>query len=92
MNTFVKPNGAHRNTQSPHIVDFQGAVTTSTSSLPAPTVSALNNDYEEEINRVAAVLNGIHLNGIKVHSFRGLAGFTEAIATVLGPSMARTHA
>lgn len=92
MNTFVKPNGAHRNTQSPHIVDFQGAVTTSTSSLPAPTVSALNNGYEEEINRVAAVLNAIHLNSIKVHSFRGLSGFTEAIATLLGPSIARAHA
>jgi CRISPR-associated protein Cst2 len=92
MNAFVKPTGAHRNTQSPHIVDFQGVVATSISSLPAPTVSALNDGYVEEISRVGKVLNEMQPDSIRVHSFQGVAGFAEQIAAVLGPLVARTHA
>jgi CRISPR-associated protein Cst2 len=92
MSAFVKPTGAHRNTQSPHIVDFQGAVSSSTSSLPAPAVSALNNEYIGEINRLAKVLNQIQPGGIEVHEFQSLSGFTETLALILGPAVARAQA
>ncbi len=92
MNTFVKPNGAHRNTQNPHIVDFQGVLTTSASSLPAPAVSALNDDYAKETSRIATVLNQMHPDSVKVHSFEGLAAFAETIAVVLGPMVAQSGA
>jgi CRISPR-associated protein Cst2 len=92
MNTFVKPGGAHRNTQNPHIVDFQGVVTTSASSLPAPTVSALNDNYENEISRISEVLNQMHPAGTKVHPFQGLARFAETIADILGTSIRQVYA
>ena len=92
MSAFVKPTGAHRNTQSPHIVDFQGAVSSSTSSLPAPAVSALNNEYIGEINRLAKVLNQMQPGGIEVHEFQSLSGFTETLALILGPAVARAQA
>ena len=92
MNTFVKPTGAHRNTQNPHIVDFQGVVTVSSSSLPAPNVSGLNPDFVGEASRIAQVLNKIHSEAITVHEFKSLSEFTETVATILGPSIARIHA
>lgn len=92
MSTFVKPTGAHRNTQNPHIVDFQGVVTSSSSSLPAPNVSALNSDYIGEAKRLAGVLNKMHANAIDVYEFKSLSAFAETIATILGPAIARAHA
>ena len=49
--TLLKPAGAQRNTQNPHIVDCKGVVATSATSLPAPTVSPLHKDYREEMKR-----------------------------------------
>lgn len=82
LSAFVKPTGAHRNTQSPHVVDFEGVISTSDSSLPAPAVSALNNEYESEMERVAAALNRLSTGGgsIAVNRFHGLADFAEHMA------------
>lgn len=82
LSAFVKPTGAHRNTQNPHVVDFEGIISSSTSSLPSPAVSALNSDYEGEIERVAAALNGLSTatNSIAVRRFRGMAQFAEQMA------------
>lgn len=91
MNTFIKPAGAHRNTQNPHVVDFTGTIATSVSSLPAPAISALNANYIEETRRVAAILNQIEPNGTEVREFQGLAGFTESVAAILGPAVARAR-
>lgn len=84
LSAFVKPTGAHRNTQNPHVVDFEGVITTSTSSLPAPAVSALNRDYENEIERVAGALNGLSTatNSIAVRRFASLASFAEQFAEI----------
>jgi CRISPR-associated protein Cst2 len=84
LSAFVKPTGAHRNTQNPHLVDFEGVVTTSTSSLPAPALSALNKDYEKELDRIAAALNGLNASNsnIGVRKFAGLASFAEQMAEI----------
>src|SRR5690606_14550130 len=47
--TFIKPKGAMRNTQNPHIVDFVGIITLSNKSFPAPTVRPINDNFLEEI-------------------------------------------
>lgn len=84
ISTFVKPTGAHRNTQNPHVVDFQGVIATSSSTMPAPSISALNLKYREEISRIASALNS--LNGtnrnLEVTNFESLADFTERMADV----------
>jgi CRISPR-associated protein Cst2 len=84
ISAFVKPTGAHRNTQNPHVVDFEGVITTSTSSLPAPTVSALNKDYVAELDRLVAALNGLSTaaGSIAARKFNGLANFAEQMADI----------
>ncbi len=85
LNTFVKPTGAHRNTQHPHILDFSGVVATSLSTLPAPVISSLNSNYREEIKKIAENLNRTTTNSpITVTIFNGLAEFSGIIADILG--------
>jgi len=77
--TFVQPNGAMRAAQLPHLVTLEGVVSVSTSVVPAPTISPLNPDYREEIEQVAAALNGLRPNAVAVHSFYALADFARVM-------------
>lgn len=84
LNTFVKPTGAHRNTQHPHILDFTGVVAASLSALPAPVISGLNPNYREEIKKIAENLNRTTNNSpITITIFDGLAAFSGIIADIL---------
>lgn len=84
VSTFVKPSGAHRNTQNPHILDFAGIVTTSSSTIPAPMLSSLNPSYEEEIKKIAAHLNKIEKDSpIETRSFAGLGEFTGIMSDII---------
>lgn len=84
ISTFVKPTGAHRNTQNPHVVDFEGVIATSKSTVPAPAVSALNANYRAEIARIKDALNsfGPTRGGLETREFASLAEFAEKIATI----------
>ncbi len=55
--TFINPKGAMTSIQKPHITDFKGVVAISRQLLPAPTVSALNENYSAEIRTIANNLN-----------------------------------
>jgi len=88
MSTFVKPTGAHRNTQNPHIVDFEGCVTLSYGSLPAPTVSALNTGYQAEIEAVATALNRIRPDSIAICPFESPGKFAEVMVDLVAASVA----
>jgi CRISPR-associated protein Cst2 len=83
VSTFVKPAGAHRNTQNPHIVAFEGCVAVSYGSLPAPTVSALNPDYRDEVAQVAAALNRIRPESIAIKPFQTPGGFASVMADLV---------
>lgn len=80
--TLLKPTGAQRNTQNPHIVGCEGAVAVSSVSLPAPTVSPLNDSYRQEIDAVAGALNGIAKDGITVRRFETLAEGVKVLSDV----------
>ena len=82
MATLLCPAGAQRNTQNPHIVACEGVVSTSASSLPAPTVSPLNQKYGTQIDDIAGTLNGIHPDTVKVHHFGTLAEAASALERV----------
>lgn len=83
--TFIKPTGAHRNTQHPHILDFSGIISTSTSTVPAPVLSALNPGYREEIEKIAANLNRTATGEpISISKFGGIGAFTEKMADIIG--------
>jgi|SRR5579884_268883 len=84
LNTFIKPTGAHRNTQNPHVLDFSGVVSTSTNAIPAPAVSALNPHYCEEIEGVAQNLNNLEkTKPLQVQRFNGLASFSAVLGKIV---------
>lgn len=83
--TFIKPAGAQRNTQHPHILDFSGVISTSANTLPAPTISPLKGNYIEELGLVAQHLNSLYEDGnyINMREFAGLAEFSEQMAEII---------
>lgn len=81
--TFLKPRGAHRNTQHPHIVNWEGVVAVSTSSVPAPTASALNPDFDVEVHGVAEQLNRIERDAVQVYDFKSQTEFARIMADLL---------
>lgn len=80
--TLVKPAGAQRNTQNPHIVACEGTVATSETSLPAPTVSPLNDNYRDQMDQIVQALNGIHSDAIRATRFSTLADGVKALADI----------
>ncbi len=84
LKTFIKPTGAHRNTQHPHILDFSGVVATSVNTLPSPVLSSLNPNYRDEIKMIACNLNSITTgNPIEVTPFDGLGAFSGVMADII---------
>ena len=81
--TFLQMDGAHRNTQAPHVVDFEGVITTSSSVAPAPAFSGLHSGYREQINRIAANLNTLHDGAISVYPFEGLDSFSQQMSEII---------
>lgn len=83
LSTFVKPTGAHRNTQAPHIVDFSGVIATSKSTVPAPCVSALNPDFQKQIEQIGATLNRLNTSmPITCIPFSDMASFAKEMANL----------
>ena len=83
LSTFIKPTGAHRNTQAPHIVDFAGVIATSSSTVPAPCVSALNPNYEEQMVAIGATLNRLNSSKpIEILRFADLPSFAKHMADI----------
>lgn len=80
--TLIKPTGAQRNTQNPHVVACDGVVATSLTSLPAPTVSPLHDGYSDEMAKVATVLNGIHSNAIETRRFDSISDGVKILADI----------
>ena len=82
--TFLEPNGAMRNTQLPHIMDFNGAVSLSYGTVPAPALSPLNAGYVNEMREIASTLNALHEgNVVEVLPFSNMAEFTGIMRDVI---------
>ena len=78
--TFVEPAGAMRSTQNPHIVDFKGVLTISHDVVPAPCISPLKPEFEEDVKRVADAVNSIRPNAVEVKPFSSLGEFAQLMA------------
>jgi CRISPR-associated protein Cst2 len=81
--TFVEPNGAMRNTQLPHLVNFSGVVSYTTAVVPAPTVSPLNQSYPDDIKGIANALSKLHPGAIEVETFDSLAEYTAILQKLI---------
>lgn len=84
--TFIKPLGAHRNTQNPHITSFSGVITYSKSSIPAPTISPLNPNYLEEIENIVNTLNCLQSESISMIKFSDMSEFAQEMAKIIQSS------
>ena len=82
--TFLKPNGALRNTQNPHIVNFEGTIALSANTIPAPMASALNKNYRAEIEQIATSLNKIQPEAIAIKTYNSLAEFSGVMEEIIG--------
>jgi CRISPR-associated protein Cst2 len=84
MATLIKPSGAQRNTQNPHIVACEGIIATSTSYLPAPTMSPLSDDYRTQMESIRDTLNQIAPDCVRTYAFEDLAGAVARLHMLSG--------
>ncbi|MFW6268488.1 MAG: DevR family CRISPR-associated autoregulator [Bacillota bacterium] len=82
MLTYYSPEGAMRNTQAPHMTSFEGIVSISYSSVPAPTISALNPDYRNELEVISQTLNDIGEN-VELKNFESMSEFVEIVKDLI---------
>ena len=78
--TLIKPSGAQRNTQAPHLLDAQGIISWSTNSLPAPALSPLKDGYEDQVKQCVASLNRIQPAALACQTFASLSAGVELLA------------
>jgi len=83
LSSILNPKGAMTSTQKPHITDFNGVVSVSYKLIPAPTVSAINPDYLNEIEKITENLNKIEADSIQLKSFKGLGDLSGIIAELM---------
>ncbi len=83
LSAIVNPQGAMTSTQKPHITDFKGVLTTSSKSIPAPTISAINPAYQEEIDKITFSLNSIEPDAITAQKFQGLGELSGLLADLM---------
>lgn len=80
LSAVLNPKGAMTSTQKPHITDFKGVVTVSHKLIPAPTVSAINPAYREELETIKENLNKIEGEAIESFDFDGLGKLSKIFA------------
>jgi CRISPR-associated autoregulator DevR family len=82
LSTILNPKGAMTSMQKPHITDFKGVVSISHKLIPAPTISAINPKYKEEIQTIATNLNKIEKDAIDIKQFDGMGEFSEVLTSL----------
>jgi CRISPR-associated protein Cst2 len=81
LHTFVRPSGAMRSAQLPHLVDLRGVVTWSGDVTPAPTVSALNPDFVEQCARITnALTRGQAAPALTMRTFESFGDLSDILA------------
>ena len=83
LSSFINPKGAMTSTQKPHITDFKGVVAISKKLTPAPTISAINENYQTEISKIAVSLNKIEPEMIELKEFNGMGELAEVFADLM---------
>jgi CRISPR-associated protein Cst2 len=87
--TLLEPNGAQRNTQLPHIIGFSGVISLSTSACPAPTVSPIAEDYQQQIKQICSAVNEIvgstegDKQSVSSVEFGNMSAFTSEIQKLI---------
>ncbi len=83
LSSFINPQGAMTSTQKAHITNFKGVVSTSSSLIPAPTISALNGNYNQELTTIAENLNKIEKDSIELKTFDGIGELSKIFVELM---------
>lgn len=89
LHTFIELNGAMRSSQLPHLVALEGAITTSTSVVPAPLVSPLiggsedSTAYRTQLGTIVNALNGKNAPTVALHAFNDIGGFATQMRELI---------
>lgn len=81
--SYVNFLGAQRNTMLPHVTDFKGIITISTSGQPAPTISPLNPNFIAETKVIMENFNKLSKDAISMKEFKSISEFTELMANLI---------
>ena len=81
--TFMQPDGAMRSAQAPHLVDFSGVLSYSTAPVPAPTVSPLKDEYDQQIFAIQSALESIVPGKVGIVPFASLGEFAGIVGDLL---------
>jgi len=76
--TLMNQPGANSSQQFPHIMGFEGAITTSTNRSPAPSASPIKDDYLDTLKGLVDRIN--KMNGINSAEYHPLSSVEEAIS------------
>jgi CRISPR-associated protein Cst2 len=82
IQTVLKPNGAMISQQFPHIFNFEGAVTLSLGTIPAPTVSPMKSDFVDELNSTVKNLEFLN-SGLEVKEFSNIGEFANILSELI---------
>lgn len=80
VSSIINPRGAMIGSQYPHITDFKGIITYSHNLMPAPTVSAINADYSNQMESIVVNLNKMQKDSIEKKPFGSVADFVKIVA------------
>ena len=86
ISSIINPRGAMTSTQKPHITDFKGVVTYTTSLVPAPTISAINEDYRDELEKITKTINKLENGTIHAEKFDSISALTEILVKLASAS------
>lgn len=76
--TLMNQPGANSSQQFPHIMGFEGAITTSTNRSPAPSASPIKEDYLDTLEDLVDNIN--KMNGDESAAFNKIRSVEEAVA------------
>lgn len=83
LSSFLNPRGAMTSSQKPHITNFKGVLSYSEKLVPAPTISAINPEYGEEIQKITDNLNAIESDSVTTETFNGLGELSGIIKELI---------
>lgn len=76
--TLMNQPGANSSQQFPHIMGFEGAITTSTNRSPAPSASPIKENYLDTLEGLVGNIN--KMNGDQSAAFNKIGSVEEAVA------------
>lgn len=81
--TFIEPAGAMRSSQNPHLAGLRGVISVSHDIVPAPCISPIKPDFDQEVCTVADAINKLRPGAVDVFEFNTSGQFAEVMVQLV---------